>query len=905
MDSTAKALRNDFVTQEQKSRKNKAKAAKTRNNQTETSSYAQPLSAGQKLSKSPAAATSFNSSLEVIEEPSRVRNDETAIGQEPTSAVRQAKTVKKSSETAGHRGPETVGTSEENLMETSERPGLKGSPDPAATAKVRPSDHHIYRSWSSTKSRVIGPNRTKISRGSFGVLDVEDCEDVGEELSSSQASVAEAILAANKPDDGIAKATASEPYAECDAPTLEASLEEAALPEKEEKEQKEVLAASKAVDSTQTLEVSMTRLDGPDSQSHHVQGPSYISSSSKRKKSRKKKAAQVDGSSTKAQADSTSKITGSPRSRQVSCKSGQAREAEPMTENTERSGESKTETEPMAEDTEHSGESKSETEPVAENTEHSGESKSVANTQKRAETASKCGAKASASETEDSCKWFSKETVDKLRLRDLTLSVEVCSSVISRNKDCLIDMDWSTMEAADIMDRCLTQGSKVMLTFNMLQDMLASYGSVISRRWSQRRRHDRERILGEAWPGMPGPHRPDLCALQAQHFGSNLIRVNHGLRFIFMLPHMNREDLLDGKNLLSLLWARGAYHPSFHAASDAESMSLGLARNVIKLPLKPKHTMFLHCNQPRRTYGQLVRWDDSSLAHFLSRSRLQYSPGEGACILEIQLKIQEFLLRVCKELVPCEPPDQSRPDDEKWSGVYMTPIMDKLQGPSLGTRIMTAPFQPPKQMNIERIVTVLEALGGCSANHLLSFRSDPGYFNEWLRDAADHHIENILDKRGQIHPHLTTENGIYFWARVIRTSVMWTYFAADIHPMLARVARELQKEYSQHETSLSTISPLPKRLEDIVLNLRYFIDRAIRGLLFTFRQCAQGSPPLRRLFCRELRDVWDEDPLITETVPADITVAETQLVRLLADIWDSPKGNLPVVLSPYIDELDR
>ncbi|PHH59721.1 hypothetical protein CDD81_2639 [Ophiocordyceps australis] len=292
------------------------------------------------------------------------------------------------------------------------------------------------------------------------------------------------------------------------------------------------------------------------------------------------------------------------------------------------------------------------------------------------------------------------------------------------------------------------------------------------------------------------------------------------------------------------------------------------------------------------------------MAHAANRLRLQYSPGEGAYIIEIQLTVLKFLNKVCKALVP-SPLDQSRADENAWSALYILPKTDDLYGPSLGARVMTAPFQPPKQINFDRLVAILEALGACSANHLFSLRTDPGYWNEWLRDAAEHHVEHILDINGQLHPHLTAPSCTYYWARVIRTTILWSYFAADIHPLLARAANELKDEYVQHSTPLNNLEPLPKRIEDAVLYLRYFLDRAIRGLLFTFRQCAQGSPPLRRLFRREICSVSNDDPAIMEAVPHDITIEETEAVRLLTGVWDSPRGMAPVVLSPTLDELDR
>ncbi|PHH59722.1 hypothetical protein CDD81_2640 [Ophiocordyceps australis] len=547
VDSKAKPSRKDFVTKKQKWHKNKSKAAKTRSNAKADSSLVESPATSQQVSDSRAATSEggivpVDSSLEVVPESCRIQDDGT-VGQEAIFAARQGKSVEAPSELVGDQEAETCVTTEENVMEGSEAPGEKASGDTTARGKVRPSDHHIYRSWSSTKSRVVAPSRSKASRVSFDVLDVQDTEEV-ETASSLQASHAEPMLAANESDDGIscheacAKGTVSEARDECDASTLEASREGARL---EEKEEKNVLAASDAAKSPAGLEAANTRSE--DAEGQHDSGPRSAGKtrSSKRKKSGKKKAEQ--------------------------------------------------------------GGSKDQTEPISEEPGPKTESEAGGASKTGAETASK---PLLLSDTRGAYKWFSTESANYFRTRDFSLSINVCEWTYARDKFCLIDLDWSSMETADIIDQSLVHGGRVMRCFDELQDMLASHGAVIWRRWSQKRRHERERILCEAMPGLPEPHRPDLCAMWAQHFGNNLFTMDRRLRYLFMLPYMSREDLLQGKNLLDLLWARGAYHPALHAAPDAEGMSLGLTQNVISLPKNAKHTMFLQATQARRHYGQQV-----------------------------------------------------------------------------------------------------------------------------------------------------------------------------------------------------------------------------------------------------------------------------------------------------------
>ncbi|KAK5281471.1 hypothetical protein LTR40_004801 [Exophiala xenobiotica] len=177
---------------------------------------------------------------------------------------------------------------------------------------------------------------------------------------------------------------------------------------------------------------------------------------------------------------------------------------------------------------------------------------------------------------------------------------------------------------AEIRRKSRAYSKEIFNSWTNLRDVLARREEVIRKRWMNKRKEQRKKILLAAWPGMPERHRPDFYELQKT--GSRAASKNIEA---FKYPYVNQEDLLQGRALLLFLNSRGRNPPHSFAHADLDATHVGQTSKMIIPVFLNEYTMYIAPESDPDSYGRLVSWDDDDDAFMLMHNCLQFQPGTG------------------------------------------------------------------------------------------------------------------------------------------------------------------------------------------------------------------------------------------------------------------------------------
>ena len=326
--------------------------------------------------------------------------------------------------------------------------------------------------------------------------------------------------------------------------------------------------------------------------------------------------------------------------------------------------------------------------------------------------------------------------------------------------------------------RAKSSSTSIFGNLHLLRRILDRYEDLICARWLKKKGPQREKILLEAWPGMPLQHRPDL---QANRLARG--KPTKKDRNSFMFPYINLEELKHGSNLLHLLNSRGRNRPAMFADQDLDSMCIGLRlRGDAILPISigskafpksqdlPDDASGHDDSEPYRDPGPEAPYfatkksncmslsgDTVDVSGKIRRYRASLTKtkngdlpnvAEGLLILQVQVHILELLVKLCKiilrdknldgglESAPVLPePPAVHSDDGDWYSV----VED--------TR--TTPYRLAGVSNLGRMLSLAKAGLAEWKDWALSLREDPQFFADVVGDWSKHVPAWIKDEAGQ------------------------------------------------------------------------------------------------------------------------------------------------------------
>lgn len=373
-----------------------------------------------------------------------------------------------------------------------------------------------------------------------------------------------------------------------------------------------------------------------------------------------------------------------------------------------------------------------------------------------------------------------------------------------------------------------------------LEQIVARHEDTIRKRWVNKSNSQKKKILLEAWPNMAKHHRPDVAAWMAKSQSKEP----------YMWPLINLEDLATTRNLLILLHYRGRHQPHEFVHSDLEQAALGEASGTCMPDFLNEYTMLFHGRTTPKAYGALVSWDDDDNAFENLTNGIGMHPGHGIQALEIQQRIWEFLVKICRLLL--------QDISSRTTGPILPnpgePVSLHPEITSLRVISMEAPYKVPAQIDFLRLRALLSAERNAREDHLWSLREDPSYFSEVLQDFAAHRQEMLVDTQGQQHPTLKQPGRPLFWNRVLGNIVVESYFGFVTFEEIVKQVDKVAQLHNAHHHKIKPENDLPRDLFTAFQSLRFVLDSVKTDLILNLKTGLFASPPLQQFCVREPQD---------------------------------------------------
>lgn len=219
-----------------------------------------------------------------------------------------------------------------------------------------------------------------------------------------------------------------------------------------------------------------------------------------------------------------------------------------------------------------------------------------------------------------------------------------------------------------------------------------------------------------------------------------------------MWPRINLDDLAQSRPLLLLLNSRGRNLPHSFAHVDFEAIQVGHVSGAIRPAFLNGYTMLLHSQTTAETYGKLVSWDDDEDAFDWMYSGLQFHPGMGLLVLQIQQELLQFLVQCCQVIFQDLSFESLTNADIPVLPEPHTLLPTETAYPSLATLAADTPYRLPAHLDFRHLCSLASARSSAAKDHIYALREDPGYFSSVIGDYSEHRQETLLDTNGRRHP---------------------------------------------------------------------------------------------------------------------------------------------------------
>ncbi|KAK5065004.1 hypothetical protein LTR84_000839 [Exophiala bonariae] len=334
---------------------------------------------------------------------------------------------------------------------------------------------------------------------------------------------------------------------------------------------------------------------------------------------------------------------------------------------------------------------------------------------------------------------------------------------------------------AEIERQATALSKSIFQSWKILNHVVCGRYEAVWRRWNKKSDRQRKSVILEADPDIPPNHHPDQrilmrmlekgycqCCQKVKPTFCDAVQARN--KAAFRCPQINLEDLVKGKNLLLLLDCRGRHQPHCFAHADLEACATGRHSTNIPTAYLHGYTMYLTGQTTEEGYGKIVHWKDETITFAEVGDTLQFQPGHGLLVLEIQSKILEFLVKCCFGIFRDIPKDEllkleiAAPSEN----VEALPTIQYRSNGQLSTMIAEAPYRLPTILDTTILLALVEARRNAAEDHIWDMREDPGYFASVLTEHHEHRPEIIRDIDGKANPILNDDRT---WDRVLSTAV--------------------------------------------------------------------------------------------------------------------------------------
>jgi hypothetical protein len=423
--------------------------------------------------------------------------------------------------------------------------------------------------------------------------------------------------------------------------------------------------------------------------------------------------------------------------------------------------------------------------------------------------------------------------------------------------------------------------TSILDNFSILRSILDRHEGTIHRRWQHNKKpKQRLELLRRAWgTDMASSHRPEF-----EFFCKNDKWKNDNqtkVREAYLWPYINEEDPLQSRDLLSFIASRGRHHPSTFAATDLQAIYTTLIHETFLSSANlPGHVMMFTGRENAGRYGELPNVTEHPEAAVWLMVGQGSRVSDGLLVLEAQERTMSFLL-ACVQLILHDVEDPSQGPKQ------LAPTLTSDAGSEFASLVTTAsraPYLPPAQLDLDRIISLLSARRDQAANHLWSLHEDPGYYHDYVLELKEHSHEMVKPKEDApeqgIDPN-DPKQELFFWSWILRTAFATDYLQYQMYSELYAQAQSLR---DMLRSSASLIDPeriLPEPFMHAMLRFRYFLNETFLCLTQTTLPYT-GSPLWRNRYYREVFDATSTTETLFLKQPCRMTAVQVALQDYLA-----------------------
>jgi hypothetical protein len=365
-----------------------------------------------------------------------------------------------------------------------------------------------------------------------------------------------------------------------------------------------------------------------------------------------------------------------------------------------------------------------------------------------------------------------------------------------------------------------------------------------------------------------------------------------------MWPYINLDDLTQLRLLLPLLNSRGRNLPCNFSHADFEAVHLGHVSGVIRPAFPNEYTMLLHGQTTPATYGKLVAWEDDDDAFDWLTSGLQFHPGMGLLVLQIQQELLQFLVQCCLAIFQDLPLEFLTDKSILVQPEPPTLLPNETAYPTLAALAADTPYRVPAHLDFRHLRSLAAARSSAANDHVYAMREDPGYFSGVVGEYSEYRQETLSDTNGNRHPVLKED---LFWDRVAGTAVADAYTSRSLWDVIHKRVVELEKLQQNYSGSISPRRKLPEEYQQALLNFDYLLENIPKILIGSLKVGVPPSPPLRSLFVREPQEA--NSTMIRVRTKRDDS-SKDELIRVFRILWNDQQLFL-YGLPNVMDELER
>jgi hypothetical protein len=260
--------------------------------------------------------------------------------------------------------------------------------------------------------------------------------------------------------------------------------------------------------------------------------------------------------------------------------------------------------------------------------------------------------------------------------------------------------------------------------------------------------------------------------------------------------------------------------------------------------------MYLTGQKDAQSFGRIYTWEEKEDAFDDMMSGIGSQPGEGLVCLETQQRVLKFLLGCVKEILHGLPLSGNTLVKAPESLSLDDPSTD-METSSISAYASGSAYRLPVQFDVDYLMRFVEAQLDACQDHVWTLREDPAYFRDWVKEASEHRLEQILTPSGGRHPYLDQP---IFWERCIWTVVYRAYERVGVWSLLKQQLLEVQRLRVRHRSALAPDKPLPEDYATALYHLQKFAEKVMARPGYDMQMGMGGSPPMRHFHHRMPQD---------------------------------------------------